>query len=345
MDALHASASCCCELPVAPLEGAAAQPAPPAEVQLLPPGPVIAGRDGRAFRLLAPLSVVAAFGRRGRPAPIDRDHVGEEPLQEAPAAGWIVGLRVAEDGSIWGAVEWTPRGAQQVVQREYRWISPVFLHDRDGTILEIVGGGLTNRPNLSLRAINARGATSQEDTMSTQEKTPSMGLMDDPSAVHQELLTALGLAATADRQEVMTAVNSLKAAAAAVPDLSRYVPRQDYDSAAQRAANAEARLAQMDRQAREDAIEGAIAAALAAGKIVPATADYYRSSCRQEGGLEAFRVFCAAAPAIAGPTSTAGGPPAGADTKALDAPARAVCAALGLAEDDYLKAVQTAGGK
>jgi phage I-like protein len=356
MDTFRAAFSYCFELPGAASQSApsqaAGQPVPPAEIQLLPAGPAIVGRDGRRFVLPSAQAVVDAFAARGRPAPIDRDHVGEGPLQEAPAAGWITSLRVAVDGTIWGAVDWTPRGGRQVADREYRWISPVLLHDRDGVILDIVGAGLTNNPNLPLRALNARGATSQEDPMATQQQSQAggagaQGAAPPPTSaapvspvppVLADIAAALGLPATAGPQEVVTAINSIKTST--MPDLTRYVPRADYDAAAQRAANAEAKLAGIERQAREAAIEAAIGEALAAGKIVPATADFYRASCRQDGGLEAFRAFCAVAPAVGTPSAATGAPPEGA-APTLDAPARAVCAALGITEAEYAKALHT----
>jgi len=355
MDTFRAAFSYCFELP--PAAPSQPVPAPPAEIQLLPAGPEIVGRDGRRFVLPSAQAVVDAFAARGRPAPIDRDHVGEEPLQEAPAAGWITSLRVAGDGTVWGAVDWTPRGGRQVADREYRWISPVLLHDRDGVILDIAGAGLTNNPNLPLRALNARGATSQEDPMATQQQqppatapapVPSVPPVPGGSPVSPDIAAitaALGLPATAGPQEVVTAINSIKTSA--LPDLTRYVPRADYDAAAQRAANAEAKFAGIEQQAKDAAIEAAIGEALAAGKIVPATADFYRASCRQEGGLEAFKAFCAVAPAVGTPSAATGAPPEGA-APALDAPARAVCAALGIAEAEYAKALHTTsaeGGK
>ncbi|GAB7082358.1 phage protease [Megalodesulfovibrio paquesii] len=360
MDTFRAAFSYCFELPAAPSQVAPSQatgqpvPAAPAEIQLLPAGPEIVGRDGRRFVLPSAQAVVDAFAARGRPAPIDRDHVGEEPLQEAPAAGWITSLRVADDGTVWGSVDWTPRGGRQVADREYRWISPVLLHDRGGVILDIAGAGLTNNPNLPLRALNARGATSQEDPMATQQQqppatapapVPSVSPGSPVSPDIAAITAVLGLPATAGPQEVVTAINSIKASA--MPDLTRYVPRADYDAAAQRAANAEAKLAGIEQQAKEAAIEAAIGEALKAGKIVPATADFYRASCRQDGGLEAFRAFCAVAPAIGTPSAATGAPPEGA-APTLDAPARAVCAALGIAEADYAKALHTTsaeGGK
>jgi phage I-like protein len=131
----------------------------PAFVQLLPAGPQIAGIDGRRWVLdqAALDAVLAAFTRRNRPLAVDWEHssqVRAEKGLEAPAAGWIVRLE-ARGGELWGQVEWTPRGAGQIARREYRFLSPVFLFDKNtGRIHELTGAGLTNSPNLNLVALN-----------------------------------------------------------------------------------------------------------------------------------------------------------------------------------------------
>jgi len=74
---------------------------------------------------------------------------------EAPAAGWIVELNVVRDGDdrapgIWGRVEWTPRGKRAVAEREYRFVSPAFLHRRTGQIERLTSAGLVHLSRLQL---------------------------------------------------------------------------------------------------------------------------------------------------------------------------------------------------
>ena len=128
-------------------------------IQLLPPGPNVTGKDGRVWRYDA-ATVVAAFNARQRPIPLDWEHSSSHRAPQgldAPAAGWIVELAARADG-IWGRVEWTERGRQQVVSREYKFVSPAFLQNATtGEISEIVHAGLTNQPNLPLMALNQAG--------------------------------------------------------------------------------------------------------------------------------------------------------------------------------------------
>lgn len=58
--------------------------------------------------------------------PVDRDHAFYKGMS-APAAGWFVkGSAEATDSGVTAEVEWTPEAAQQVRDREYRFISPEF---------------------------------------------------------------------------------------------------------------------------------------------------------------------------------------------------------------------------
>ncbi len=156
--------ACCVDL------GAAA----PAFVQLLPAGPQINGIDGRrwVFDQAAVDKVLAAFARRNRSLVIDWEHssqVRAEKGLEAPAAGWIARLE-ARGGELWGQVEWTPRGAGQIARREYRFLSPVFLFDKNtGRIQELSGAGLTNSPNLNLVALNRAEHTMQTTPLTESE--------------------------------------------------------------------------------------------------------------------------------------------------------------------------------
>lgn len=156
--------ACCVDL------GAAA----PSFVQLLPAGPQINGIDGRrwVFDQAAVDQVLAAFARRNRSLVIDWEHssqVRAEKGLEAPAAGWIMRLE-ARAGELWGQVEWTPRGAGQIARREYRFLSPVFLFDKNtGRIQELIGAGLTNAPNLNLVALNRAEHTMQTTHLTEPE--------------------------------------------------------------------------------------------------------------------------------------------------------------------------------
>ena len=294
----------------------AADAAPPEWVQLLPAGPEVIGRDGRKWRLDDAAAVVAATKL---PLAVTYDHAGFFGGRDAPAAGWVEELEVRE-GAVWGRVEWTERGRDAVAGKSYRFVSPEFTHSADPPrqVGELIGASLTNGPNLDLAAVASRAAGDPKETT----MTPA-------------LIRALGLPADADETACVAAAEALRSRAEAGPALDAYVPRADYDRAAQRAAAAEQRLAEQAAAAREAEIESAIGAALEAGKITPATADYHRAACRQEGGLERFRDFAAAAPEIAAPAAAGGAkPPAAAGAQAANADQRRIFDSIGVSAED-----------
>lgn len=99
--------------------------------------------------------LVANFRRGRQDLPIDWEHqtmLTEQNGQPAPAAGWIDLVELRADG-VWGHVrEWTPRAADQLRAREYRFFSPVILFtSRDRKTNQPIGwalgpGALTNHP-------------------------------------------------------------------------------------------------------------------------------------------------------------------------------------------------------
>jgi phage I-like protein len=206
----------------------------PEWIQLLPAGKDVKGRDGRNWLNDRPEGIVAAFAREGKDIPIDWEHSSELKApngEEAPAAGWIKQMEI-RNGEIWGQVEWTARAKEQIANREYRYISPVFLYEiATLRISRITSAGLTNRPNLQLAALN---------TENNERKEISMELA--------QLLAALGLPATATFAEALNRITAMKSDYATAmnraenPPLDKFVPRADYDTVVTRATNAEAAL-------------------------------------------------------------------------------------------------------
>lgn len=307
---------------------------PPARVMLIPAGSPLVGRDGRAWVWdeTAQQSVIRLFSERGLPLPVDVNHAQELRArrgEESPAYAWINGIDIV-DGALWGDIEWTPRGDAAVRNREYRFLSPVFDYSStDNRVMRLTSVGLVNEPNLRLPALN------QEQPMS--QRTLSVAIV--------AALAGIGVAADATDDQIVSAINALKserdtlrATNAQQPTLDRYVPRADYDAMSARATNAEQQLRQREADAHKALVDTEIAAALAAGKITPATEAYHRACCADQSGLERFRAFVAAAPEIGGAAAAAGKPPGTQTATALNAEERAICAATGISEEAFIKA-------
>lgn len=133
---------------------------PPEWIELIPAGEKLKALDGRSFRNDSPESVVEAFNADPRDLPVDWEHSSEIRApkgEEAPAAGWIDKLEV-RSGAVWAHVKWTPRGLVSLRGKEYRYISPAFVHDSKKTIKKLVSAGLTNQPAFHLQVMAARAA-------------------------------------------------------------------------------------------------------------------------------------------------------------------------------------------
>jgi phage I-like protein len=294
----------------------------PEWIPLVPAGPVV-GRDGREWVNDSPQLMLDAFTAGGVDLPLDLEHATElkAPQGEpAPAVGWVKELEV-RDGQVWGRVEWTDDGRNAVESKAYRYVSPVFVFERASKrVVALTSVGLTNRPNLFLQALNG-----QEEYMDLKKLLAALGLPE--TASFDEALAHLGKM----KGDLATATN-----AAANPSLDKFVPRADYDAALARATNAEASLADRDKAAKETAINAAIDKALADGKITPATVKYHKAQCAQEGGLERFTEYCAAAPVIGDPSSMGKTRPED-QTTALNAEEQRIAEMMGNSIEDLQK--------
>lgn len=329
-------ASLCFQLP--------ADGQPPEWMELIPAPAsdgLIRGRDGRTFRMPAASEVAARFSLR---LPVDINHSTEIAAPkggESPAAAWIEELQ-ARNGALWGRVEWTEMGAEAYRGKKYRFVSPAFTHAKNGEIHQLTSVGLTNTPNFDL-ALN-HGAPTPALPRGTGE-----GAQQEDSTMLTALLAALGLATTATEADAVSAVNTLKADkqtalnAASSPPLEKFVPRADYDAALNRATTAEATLKTQADAARDALITTEVDAAVKAGKVTPATREFYASMCKRDGGLEEFRKFVAVQTPVLDPTqSGAQGDPGKGKAGALTEHQKATCARLGIAEKDYQDALGTA---
>lgn len=299
-------------------------------IMLLPAGPEVTGRDGRSWRL-DQQTVLASFGAANLDLPIDIEHATELKAPEgqpAPAVGWVKELELRE-GAVWGRVEWNNEGGFMIADKQYRYISPVFLYDKQTMqIMRLTSAALTNQPNLALPALNREGT-----------KQPQL----EESKMLKKILAALGLAETVDEATALNAVGKLKTDLATalnraeIPSLDKFVPRGDYDAVMARATNAEQKLVDQQKADQEKAINTEIDAALAAGKITPASKDFYVASCRAEGGLAAFKKFIAAAPVVAKPSGLDGQDPDKDKGLALNADQSKIATMFGNTAEDLKK--------
>lgn len=325
---------------------AAADGTLPEWVHLLPTG-TFGGVDGRgpyttpldAHRVIE-LSMERALGGVLR---IDCGHLSEPELfgnaaNVAEAAGWIVALEARGDG-IHGKVEWTPLGDEKVRGRLYRWLSPVFYHDADGVVLWLAGAGLTNRPNItSLKALNSQHQEHRVNLdqlkaamsrllaiFALPETTESDALVArvQSAAIAEQVATkataALSLAGTPTADDVVRAIN-----AARTPDASRYIPVEQHDAV----------VAEL-RTVRERETTRVVQAAMDAGKVTPALRDWAIAFHARDP--QGFAQFVEKSPTIVEPGTQARRDADPNTAGKLSDTEKAICASLGVTEEDFLK--------
>lgn len=311
---------------------------PPEWVMLVPAGNEVKARDGRKFKNSNPQKVVDAFVLNGADIPIDYEHATEIKApqgEEAPAAGWIVKLEV-RDGAVWGQAEWTPRGAMSITSREYRYMSPAFLHHA-GEVGQLVSAALTNRPALHLPAL----ASTHGDHAMDKELLKLLGLPENASAEDiRKAVEALKSQGKTLEGELANARSELATARAAKPDLEKFVPRADYELAITRAQKAEGTIKELTDKALASRVDAAIDAAVKAGKVAPTSVDFYKASCSTEEGLQKFNAFIEKAPVIA-PDSNLDDkkpPQGGGASEEFTADDAVIAANCGLTKEQYLEA-------
>ena len=319
-----------CELDLASAGGA------PEWVHLFPPGKMT-GRDGRAFELADPASVIRDFQSRGVDLPIDYEHQNDRPESNrngpVPAAGWIKELR-SDDKGLWGRVEWTATARELIGEREYRYLSPVFVFDgKTGKILRLKGAGLVHNPNLHLTAL-----ASEEPAMNAPETDGTQPT--EATDVLRKLAEALSLPPESDPAAILKAVlaalkteqGASTATARETADPARFVP---IEAVSELLTHHNARVATMHEQDARRRVDGA----LRDGHITPAMRDWATALCMQDAA--SFDSFLAKSPApyahlhrvaINGlPPETAG------SVAAATAEEAAICAQLGIKPDRLAK--------
>jgi phage I-like protein len=195
---------------------------PASEFRLIPFGHVevdnpVAGESFEFTRAHAD-QALAWFRRIGRTLAIDWEHQSVGTLNRRedaliPAAGWIGGLEVRNDG-LWATkVEWTQLAAEMLTRGEYRYFSPViYWSDKQRTDLKSLGPvGLTNDPSMcGLHALAAsRRSEIPEDVVSILGGYPlstSSVVLAQGGANMDRIKELLGLAAEASLEEVLAAV-------------------------------------------------------------------------------------------------------------------------------------------
>lgn len=308
---------------------------PPLRIQILPPGKVKSTHGGFVFDEKAAKELLEKFNRRQNDLVIDYEHQTLTGA-EAPAAGWIKALSYDPLQGLWADVEWTPRGAEYVKNKEYRYLSPVIrIRKSDNRAVELHSAALTNDPAIDgmVPIANKAGNKNKEDEMEEflEKLAKALGLGEDatedtvlekctnlmkPKTVvaHTDVLQLLDAKEDATLDDVKGKIMALKNPAG-------YVKAEELEA--------------LKKQLVEKETNDLVEMALKDGKISPAQKEWALEYART--APESFKKYVAmTAKGAAVPTGAlAGGKPA--KPAAEDETEMQVNKALGLSEDDVKK--------
>lgn len=161
---------------------------------------------------------------------VDFDHASETG-GATEAAAWATNLTSDKDG-LHATFRMTDKGAEALSATRYRYLSPAWYVDEEGHPTELSTIALTNRPNLPVpRLLNRKpdGSSSCPPSVATQNAEAGEPHLPDPAGAGEgnppeegnttepqkndmdKLREMLGLAAEATDEEVLAAVDALRA--------------------------------------------------------------------------------------------------------------------------------------
>lgn len=273
----------------------------PEEIQVIPYGIEIQTPKG-PFTLdeESAVAVINSFDAQKNQMVIDYEHQTLAGT-EAPAAGWITKLINKGADGIWAAVNWTEKAKQYLANKEYKYVSPVFLKRiSDNKVMCLINVALTNQPNIDgmVPLVNKSGyfiqiKNKEDNTMlkkllealglteaaTEQEVIMALNKLKEPVKIvaNKSVLTILGLAETATEAEVTGTIMAMKQSHTSISGVAQ-------------------ELADLKKTLGAKDAADVVAIAMKDGKITPAQkewADKYATT-----DLEGFKVFVAKAPVV-----------------------------------------------
>jgi len=277
---------------------------PPERLRLFKRGPNETLKGTFVFDDESASSIMKAFASHGAEIPFDFDHAmvqGAAPTERI-AAGWFVPEII--DGELWATgIRWTPRAAEQIANREWRYISPAFLVSRgEGArrIVALTNVALTNLPaTVGMEPIAAHASGAEEIHEMNDQNTAG------------ELVALTGAPTAAEASAI---VLSWKAAHERLPAIEK-------------------ELAEIHVARNRERFDAVIASALGDGRLTPAKGKELEAVYASEG-LQAVERIVSFLPT---PSATKVDP-VSTESVALSADDRAEMAKYGISEAAMLAA-------
>jgi len=310
----------------------------PEYIQVLPFGEVRSEKGDFVVDEESVLEILRDWETRQNDMVIDYEH---QTLtgQEAPAAGWVKALEDRGPEGLWARVEWTPRAAEYLRNKEYRYLSPVVLvRKSDRRAVRLHSFALTNTPAIDgmVPLVNKRDFLKEGTGLEELLKQLRLKLSLPATATAEEIINAVdGLnARVASAGQVVAAkevlelldvpenadLNTVKGKILALKNPSGYIRVEEFNALKEKL------------QLRER--DELVALAMSQGKIAPAQKEWAEQYALKDP--EGFKAFIAQAPRVVpvGQVIAGGGPDKG---DALSEVETLVCKQLGISEETYRK--------
>ena len=293
-----------CNLAVLPNEQGISE-----RVLIIPDGE-FASRDGRPFEVpsrtwlmddIAFAHIQRAATTRTNDYLFDYEHQTlhkEKNGKPAPASGWFKtdALEYVPGEGVYAKnVEWTDSAYKALLAKEYRYVSPVFLYDKDtGRPLILLHVALTNDPALTgldeIAVLNAQLFTQQ--TIGTnpmneaQQLLAALGITVEGDVTSEHISKAktmiadlLKKAGNADEKDTQIAALNTQLSTqqkSTTVNLTEYVPVAAYNAL-------RGELASLNSRHQGVTIETAIDKAKQDGRVIAAEVDYLKQLGEQNG--------------------------------------------------------------
>ncbi|HWH86348.1 MAG TPA: phage protease [Pseudomonas sp.] len=266
--------------------------------------------------------------------------------QPAPAAGWFSQLEWREGDGLYATdVRWNKRAQTLIEDKEYRYLSPVFLYaEHTGHVTRLLHVAITNNPALDVLPDLQQQAAAHFNLAALVATPPAQETTD---VNREQLIAKLRLSADATDADIEAALTQLQttnttlteqlAAATNQPggnaiDLSQYAPIAVVHGL-------HAQIAALSAQSNTQGVDAVVAEALKDGRLLPAMEGWARDMGNQN--MAALTEYLGKVQPIAALTQTqTGGKPPAKDVKddasELPAEALAMCKAMGLDPVEYL---------
>jgi phage I-like protein len=257
-------------------------------------------------------TIIRDFNARKNDMVIDYEHQTLMDV-EAPAAGWIKRLVNKGREGLWAEVEWTSRAIRYIKNREYRYLSPVFLKNSENLRpVRLINAALTNQPaidGMTPVAAALYGASFRIDSNPSRlyAAVPHKNISE--VKVMERILEILGLPPETEDDRVIRKLEALVARSSAlkgvcgIAGLDEDTPVSEIEGTVMAFKKSREQVEALNSTVKElreklrlQEVEKLVQQAMKEGKVTPAQHDWAKGYAGRDP--EGFRAFVAKAPTV-----------------------------------------------